>query len=117
MHSLYGKAYLSNPWLNFKCAADSSRRWCQPDGILIDHISGVVTIFECKYSHCARAWWQLHRLYGPVLKKLFPSHWELRYLEIVYYFDPAVVFPGKIELCREIDFAPTEGVGVHIWQP
>lgn len=52
-----------NPWFAFK--DEMGMRYCSPDAILI--AKDVIVVFEIKYSHTALAWWQLRRLYAPVL--------------------------------------------------
>ncbi len=91
--------YLPSPWLHFREEGQEDFRWAQPDGLLIDGIKGIITIVEIKYSHTADAWWQVRRLYLPVLQKLFPPNlWRYEALEVVKWYDPDTVFPEKVQL-------------------
>lgn len=115
LSQLYGEAYLANPWFCFW--AGGRKRWCQPDGLLLDFIAGTITIVEVKYQHTALAWWQTTQLYLPVLRKLFPERlWRFCFCEVTKWFDPAVQFPVEIVLAREINQRSLKFM-VHIWKP
>lgn len=113
---LYPDRYVSSPWIRFTNVEDNNARWCQPDGLIIDLHAGEIVIVEVKYQHTSDAWWQLEKLYKPVLKVLFPPKlWSLRCVEVVKWFDPMTNFPVPTKMSER----PT-GVGdfsVHIWKP
>lgn len=112
---LYPKHYLANPWFRF--VDEWGTRWCQPDGLLIDPVQGVITIIEVKHSHTGQAWWKLQKLYLQVVRATFGADWNYRCVEVVRYFDPAMVFPLR-KLCELIHAAPLlPHTGVHIWKP
>jgi len=91
--------YLPSPWLHFREEGQEDFRWAQPDGLLIDGIKGIINIVEIKYSHTADAWWQVRRLYLPVLQKLFPpTLWRYEALEVVKWYDSDTIFPEKVQL-------------------
>lgn len=90
-----GDGYIASPWLRFNLRETGSRHhWCQPDGLLLDPYAGLLTIVEIKYQHCADAWFQMNRLYGPVLRRMFPApEWKFATCEVVKWFDCAVQTP------------------------
>lgn len=111
----YYSSYLPSPWLRF--VDDHGVRWCQPDGLIIDVSGGRITIVEMKTSHTGEAWWQLHKLYLPVVRELFGADFEYRCLEVVRYYDPTTLFP-LVRLAPSPDAAPAlPFTGVHICTP
>ncbi len=71
-------------------------RRCQTDGILVD---GCLTIFEVKARHTIDAWWQLRKLYQPVLSVWRPDL-KVNVVEVCPMVDPAVEFPEPIKRLR-----------------
>ena len=109
--------YIPSPWLHFREEASESFRWCQPDGILLDFERGVCIVLEIKYSHTSDAWWQLRKLYIPVLQKILPpSLWTYELGEIVKWFDPDVAFPEPIRLVDN-PMKPSDVFKIHIFNP
>jgi hypothetical protein len=107
--------YISGPWIEFEDA--SGRRWCQPDGLFLDHEHSVCIIAEIKYRHCAEAWWQLWRLYLPVVRVLYRSY-GYGCLEVVRYHDPQTPFPARYTFTPEATAIPQANLtAVHIWNP
>lgn len=114
---VFPDSYIPSPWLHFLGAEADKWRWCQPDGILVDFERGLLTVLEVKYSHTSDAWWQVRRLYTPVLQRIFPpALWEYQACEIVKWYDPATKFPEPVELASELD-RPSRKFKVHIWRP
>lgn len=115
----FAHCFVPGLWLKFQAA--SGLKWCQPDGLLFDFQRGIITIVEVKYQHTTDAWWQMRRLYLPVLEKLFPPHlWKFRMLEIVKWYDPFVPWPEGIQLIPNLGRVHTleeNCTGVHIWKP
>ena len=73
-----------------------------PDGLFT--FPECLVIAEIKSSHCPEAWWQLEKLYRPVLKA--SPHWgafPIALLEIVKSFDPSMPFPGEFELMESLE--------------
>ena len=107
--------YLDSPWLRF--LDETGWHWCQPDGMHLDFAAGILTIVEVKYQHTPQAWEQMEELYSPVLRHLFPAFlWQIRYLEVVKWYDPAVVCRDAVRLVAA-PFAQHYLRGVHIWKP
>lgn len=113
LKKLYGDMYLPNPWIHFY---DPSLRICQPDGILFDVEKGDIVLVEIKLRHCQEAYWQLRKLYLPLLRQMFPpSLWRIRCCEIVRWYDAEVQWPERHILRENIKDTPQDTIGVHIY--
>lgn len=111
----YPKHYVNNPWIRFIDGMHT--RWCQPDGLLIDHVQGQIIIVEVKYRHTGEAWWKLQKLYLPVLTELFGADWTYRCVEIVRWYEADTIFPHA-RLCEHVHMAPPlPDTGIHICTP
>ncbi|NJL72042.1 MAG: hypothetical protein HC888_10870 [Candidatus Competibacteraceae bacterium] len=104
----YGDALELNPWFMFE--ENGELRYCSPDAVL--HVKRPIAL-EVKHGHCERAYYQLHRLYIPVLSAFFGE--PFRAVEIVKWYDPRTYFPGAIELVSSVEKAPYHGTGIHIF--
>lgn len=107
--------YVPSLWLRFW--DDDGEKYCQPDGLLINPWHGVISIIEVKYSHCSEAYDQLFRTYLPVVKVLFGGLYQVSCVEVVKWFDPAVLTEVAPALCKYPELAPTDRFNVHIWRP
>jgi len=90
-------------------------RFCQTDGLLRDD-AGVV-IFEVKWHFTADAWWQLKKLYAPVVEAALRPK-RLQFVVVCKSFDPAVAFPEpyqRTELLSDWRAALTK-MGVFQWR-
>jgi hypothetical protein len=113
-----GPQYLASPWIQFRLRGDARHHWCQPDALYFDLLGGQITIIEVKYSHCADAWFQLNRVYLPVLSVMFPQKlWKFATLEMVKWFDCATAVPQPPKLREGILRARPNEFGVYIWKP
>jgi len=63
---------------------------------------GAIIIIETKRLHTPNAWFQLRKLYQPVLRALFPVE-EIRVCEICNLYDPQGAFPEPITLIDSFD--------------
>jgi hypothetical protein len=116
LESFYGDRYLAGPWLHF-LDDRGDWRWCQPDGLILDFEGGRIVIVEVKYQFTADAWWQVRRLYEPVLRALFPARlWKFEACQIVKWYDVAIDFPERTVLAHEPDLHH-DTFKVHIWSP
>lgn len=114
--SSYPLAYAPGPWLRYCEARSDTPRYCQPDGLFLDLARGICTIVEIKLKHTADAWWQLRRLYEPVMRQLFRSApWDFACLEVVRWYDPATAFPEPHLMARDPRMLSPGQFGVHIW--
>lgn len=109
------EAYWSAPHIHF--CDNSGHRTAMPDGLLT--LDGIKYVFEIKIGHCAQAWWQLERLYRPLVEQYYHS-FEVRVCEICRSFDPAVSFPATIKRLESLDDLSSLGrddFGVLTWRP
>lgn len=106
------REYLRGPWVAFKCHGDAQWRYCQPDGVLVEEKR--IVIVEIKYHHTTDAWWQLWRLYRPVVQFLFKGR-EVLCVEVVKWADMVLPFPGAT--WAPDPFAPPAPplTGVHLF--
>jgi hypothetical protein len=107
-----------SPWVRFVSTGSPKFRFCQPDAILFDLRRGIICVVEVKLSHTSNAWWQVRRLYAPVLAHLFRGpRWRFVSLEIVKWYDPATKFPEKVTILHDLSkvFETEKGFHVHIW--
>lgn len=111
-----GPNYFPAPFLHFMTG--SNYRTLIPDGLYFTP-HGLVVIFEIKSQHMPEAWWQLRKLYEPVVKQL-PLCTKTSCVEVVKSFDPSMGFPERIRLCSNITDAicrPAEDFKVLHWRP
>lgn len=85
----FGPAFRAHPSITF--VDDSGRRAAVPDGLLRLHND--LVIVEVKYSHTDLAWWQLRKLYEPLLQQLTWARIFL--LEVCKTYDPGVALPEE----------------------
>lgn len=90
LSGLYGSCFVPQPWYKYQTKRDAPLRWCQPDGVLFTP-SGVV-IFEIKVNFTSNAWWQLRKLYEPVVRVASRVE-RIAVCVVCKSFDPAVPFP------------------------
>lgn len=87
---------------------------CIPDGVLrINDVS--VVIIEIKLRHSERAWWQLERLYTPVLRSMLGPHARIFRAEICRSYDPDERF-GLHSHSTSLHKLPSDQVGVLQWK-
>lgn len=113
----FGTDFMPSQWVRYR-AADGRIRWCQTDGVLLSREHHRLTIIEFKYNHTDLAWWQLFRLYRPVLERLFEGYgYEFRCVEVCQWFDPATRCTARPILCEDVANVMIDGFNVHIWNP
>lgn len=108
--------YLPSPWFRFY-DSEGFAKWCQCDGIIVNPWLGLISIVEVKYQHCNEAVGQLFGLYRPVVEALFAPFYRVACVEVVKWFDPAILTDRTPKLCRDPQFASPEDFNVHIWRP
>lgn len=87
---------------------------CIPDGILRLDATSIV-IIEVKLRHTSRAWWQLERLYCPVIRALVGPAARIFRAEICRSYDPDEEF-GAHSLCESLHKLPISQPGVLQWK-
>lgn len=108
--SIYGETYAPSPAILFEDR--SGLRRAIPDGIL--RFPDRTVIVEVKYTHCEKAWWQLNRLYAPLILRLIPL--PIFLCEIVHSFDPDVAWPLPPVLSTSLHKLPIGTTGVIEWK-
>jgi len=95
----FGRWFMAGPVIEFFDGNSKyDKRFCVPDGLIRHHTRMVVC--EIKSQHMPEAWWQLRKLYEPVVRKLWGR--ELVLLEICRSYDPQMPFPEKVEFVEDI---------------
>lgn len=84
------------PWFLY-CDASGRRRYCQPDLLLRDGKSGTILLVEVKLRWTSDAWYQVRKLYQPVVE-LCHNPPLLFTLCICKSYDPAIVVPEEVAL-------------------
>jgi hypothetical protein len=85
---------LSSPWFAYCDWGGGKRRYCQPDFILADDSNSTAVLVEVKIRWTPAAWWQLEKLYLPVVRA--SKRWEnLLLLCISRGYDPAIPAPAE----------------------
>lgn len=110
----FGKDYHPAPWLHFE--DDGVARTVQPDGVLLRMER--LYVFEIKFQHMPEAWWQLEKLYAPLLRKFFPTH-QVSCVEVCRSYDPSTPFPCEVKLIPDLDSwigFPRSDFGVFQWR-
>lgn len=93
---------LTNQWFKF-FDAERLPRWCQTDGLLLCKDGAI--IFEVKIRGTGNAWFQLDKLYRPVVEKA--TGLPVRALvQICGAFDPAIPYPCEVFHLSEIGIDP-----------
>jgi hypothetical protein len=91
------------------------RRSFVPDGLYLN--DGEAIVFEIKISHMPDAWWQLRRLYQPVVERLSYVH-SVSVIEVVRSFDPSQAFPEEVKVIRGLDgLVSSSNFRVLLWRP
>lgn len=116
LYETFHDYYHPAPYIHFEDGGVA--RTCQPDGFLMDQRGGGIFLFEIKYQHCPEAWWQLVKLYTPLLQRLYPQH-KVSCVEICRSYDPSTPFPCPITLVEDIEkwtSEPRIDFGVLRWR-
>lgn len=83
--------FVRSPWYRFVESATTAARYCGPDCIYIGEAE--VICFEMKIRHVTQAWWQLRRLYQPVLFGFYRK--PVRVCEVTKSYDVGVAWPER----------------------
>jgi hypothetical protein len=107
--AIYGEHYRSHPAMLYEDA--NGLRRAIPDGLL--RTEGGHILVEVKYSHCELAWWQLNKLYAPLLGRILRG--PIVCVEICRSYDPGVAFPAHA-LVDSLHRVPRGVTGVVQWK-
>lgn len=111
LEAIYGSDYRVSPSIMYRDRLGLRR--AIPDGLL--RIGDTLVIVEIKLTHCERAWWQLMRLYVPLVQRLAGPGVRIAPVEICRSYDPAVSFPSG-ELIESLHRTPPGVPGVLQWR-
>lgn len=92
----------------------SGVRMAIPDGLL--RINTTLVVIEVKLTHTERAWWQLNRLYVPLLRHLVVPGTRIAAVEICRSYDPDVRFPSPSRLVTSLHSLPDNATGILTWK-
>ncbi len=113
LESIFNGALTPSVWFSYTMGEHDHHRYCQVDA-LVEGIRPVV--FEVKLQWSDSLWWQLRRLYAPVVEKAIAAP---ALCAIVRSYDPAVIVPEPVILLRSpedtLTLQPFE-MGVVIWK-
>lgn len=112
LSAIYGDQFCRAPSILY-----DDRTGCRmaiPDGVL--RVRSELVIIEVKLSHCEKAWWQLNRLYLPLLSALVLPGTRISTVEICRHYDPEVRFPVPGELVTSLHKLPSHGTGILQWR-
>lgn len=95
-----------SPWF---CFLDDSggRHYCQPD--LLVRVGDKLLVCEIKIRWTSDAWWQLRKLYLPVLTRALAGS-VLVPVCICRSYDPSISIPDPVQICKSIQEASDPGV-------
>lgn len=111
--AIYAERFFCNVPILYEDRAGLHR--CIPDGVLrLDETT--ILIVEIKLTHTERAWWQLERLYTPVIRAMVGPSARILRCEICRSYDPAVVFPSPAGLVNSLHRLSDDRVGVLQWR-
>ena len=78
---------------------------CQTDAVLLHE--DLTVVFEVKVQHSIDSWWQLRRLYEPVLREFRPKA-RVVLVEICKVFDPAIQWPEPFDLIEDLELGVSD---------
>ncbi len=107
------------PWIKFTSRGRDSPLYCQPDALLLDLRGGTITVVEIKIKHTSDAWWQIRRLYAPVVEHIFGEGWTYIAIEIAKWFDPHTRFPEEFTFVDDLSSVTklsSEAFYLHLWR-
>lgn len=88
-------------WFHFEDSHGA--RYAQADWIGINPAQGKLCIAEIKLTRVAKAWWQLNRLYKPLVDKVLPR-WDVVLLEVTESVK-AVSIPEDVKIVADLNRA------------
>jgi hypothetical protein len=98
LNGLCGGVVDLGPWFAF--TDDSSiRHYCQPD--FTCDLGERLVVGEIKLRWTSDAWWQLRRLYLPVLAAVYPGR-TLLPVCVCRSYDPSVSIPDEVRLIHRL---------------
>lgn len=106
------------PWFEF-LDVNGGRRYCQPDALWLSKDKSFAIIFEVKIRFTSDAYYQLRKLYAPVVRKALEPQ-RIGLVNVCRSFDPAVPFPEPVvhlqALSSEVIAAKLDDFCVYTWR-
>lgn len=119
LQEAFPDAIILGPWIKFRAKGKAKAIFCQPDALILDIRQSTITVIEIKLKHTSDAWWQVRRLYLPLVQHIFGTmDWNYISIELAKWFDPHTKFPERFEFVDNIRDAPTlppHTFHVHLW--
>lgn len=112
LSALYQANYRASPAILFEDRTGLRR--AIPDGLL--RIENYLVVVEIKLSHTERAWWQLNRLYAPLLAQLVNPGTAIHTVEICRSYDPEIRFPGPFSVAKSLHKLQPNVTGIIQWK-
>lgn len=106
LDAIYGIDYRASPSILYEDRRGTHR--AIPDGLL--RIGRTLVVVECKLSHTERAYWQLQKLYIPLLRHLTQKDVRIVGVEICRNFDPDLRWPEPFSCLESLHKPFTLGV-------
>lgn len=110
LSAIYEAQFTPSPCILFE--EGTRLRRAIPDGILM--LGNCVVVVEVKYTHTEFAWWQLKRLYEPLITRIYPGK-TIRCVEVCHTYDPGTIFHAH-RLVESLHALPETDVGVIQWK-
>lgn len=110
----FGEVYKAGKW--FKYLDSSGFHFCQLDGFI--HGPDGLVIVEIKTTFTTDAWWQVRKLYEPVVRKAYLQAPQI--IIVCKNFDPAVAFPEPVRHLAALTKPELSGgaeICVFQWRP
>lgn len=118
LEALFGPRFEAGVWFSYDVGIKGRpRRFCQVDGLIASVPCPIV--FEIKIRWMDTAWWQLVKLYSPIVECALESTHKPSLVAIVRSFDPAVVVPKPPRLldgAEQIPELDPGEMGVVVWK-
>ncbi len=112
LSAIYGRDFRAAPSILYEDR--SGNRMAIPDAIL--KIDNTLVIVEIKLTHTERAWWQLQKLYQPLLSQLVTPGTPIHTVEICRSYDPDVKFPGPHAVTQSLHRLSPHSTGILHWK-
>jgi hypothetical protein len=106
-----------HPAFKFQSANAKFPQYAIPDALYLSK-DNVLTIFEIKLKHTADAWYQLKRLYLPIVEKAYPGFaGRINLCEVCANFDTSIRLPSieMVDNLQQWTAAHRAAFGVYLW--
>lgn len=112
LQEIYVDKFRASPSILYRDKKSRLRR-AIPDGLL--DVGNYLLVIEIKLTHTEKAWWQLERLYAPLVQHLFLNR-RILLVEICRSYDPTIQFPLPHERITSLHAPSIPHVGVLQWR-